>query len=411
MNFTESISIGIKELSAHKLRSLLTMLGVIFGVAAVVSMVSIGAGAREEALNQIKLLGTNNIWITVKSLSGLEYNEALKKSPRGLTTDDTMSIKQTVSNVSSVSAVKIVDGRVVYQNEDASARITCTTPEMKTISDIELGEGRFLNKEDIEENRRVCVIGSEVKEKFFPIESSINKQIKIKEMWFTVVGDMKAKPTGTGASDPLGMGNFNVYVFIPLNSAYFRFGADRKYQKLDAIAMKLRDTETIQESANLIKKILLRRHNDVEDFKIIVPEELIKQSQRTQKIFNIVMSAIAGISLIVGGIGIMNIMLATVTQRTREIGIRRAIGATRIDILRQFLIESLVISLLGGLIGILLGYGFAKVITYYAGWNTIVSVKSILVSFLVSAMTGLIFGLYPSFKAAKLDPIVALRYE
>lgn len=411
MNFTESISIGIKELGAHKLRSFLTMLGVIFGVAAVVSMVSIGAGAREEALNQIKLLGINNIWITVRQLSGLEYNDALKKSPRGLTTDDVMSIKGMITDVKSIAAVKNVEGRVVYQNEDASAKVSCSTPEMREIMGVEMGEGRFLNQEDIDENRRVCVIGAEIKGKFFPIESAINKQIKIKDMWFTVIGDMKEKLTGSGVSDPLGVGNFNTYVFIPLNNAFFRFGEDRKYQKLDAIAVTLRDTNTIQESANLIKKIVLRRHNNVEDFKIIVPEELIKQSQRTQRIFNIVMSAIAGISLIVGGIGIMNIMLATVTQRTREIGIRRAIGATKLDILRQFLIESLVISLLGGLVGIMLGYGFAKVITYYAGWNTIVSVKSILISFIVSAMTGLIFGLYPSFKAAELDPIVALRYE
>ncbi len=410
MFIVANLKIGLKEIWTHKLRSFLTMLGVIFGVAAVVAMVAIADGAKEEALRQIRLLGTNNIRIRAQTLQGIERTRALRKSPYGLTRADAGALKKILSDVTNVAVTRAVSVRLIYKNEIPPSTVVGVSNEYPRVVGFYVQRKRFINSLDERDAKQVCVIGQEIKNRIFPLEDAVDKCIRLEGQLFTVVGVMekKSKSGGIGA---LKVGNLNQNIYIPITTALKRFGFDQRAERLDEIALKVREGADLQEVAYVAKRILMRRHNDVEDFEIVIPEELLKQSQRTQRIFTIVLTAIAGISLIVGGIGIMNIMLATVTQRTREIGIRRAIGATQRHILVQFIIESLTLSLIGGFIGIFVGVGMARLISIYAHWSTPISIISIIISFTMAAAIGLIFGIYPSTKAARLDPIEALRYE
>ena len=410
MLFTGNLKIGLKEMWTHKLRSFLTMLGVIFGVAAVVAMVAIADGAREESLRQIRLLGTNNIRIKKQELQGIDKTTALRKAPFGLTRADASSLQEILKDVTRIAVSRNISVRLIYKNEIPPSTIVGVSPDYPDVVNFAIQYGRFVNDTDILDARQVCVIGQEIKNRLFPIEEALGKEIRLEGQLFNVIGVMEKK-SGSGGVGSLKLGNLNQNIYIPITTAFIRFGLDGRAEQLDEISLKVRDGADLQEIAHAVKRILLRRHNGVEDFEIVIPEELLAQSLRTQRIFTIVLTAIAGISLLVGGIGIMNIMLATVTQRTREIGIRRAIGATQRHILMQFIIESLTLSLLGGFIGIFAGIGMARLISLYAHWNTPISILSIVVSFTVAAAIGLIFGLYPSTKAAQLDPIEALRYE
>jgi len=410
MLFTGNLKIGLKEMWTHKLRSFLTMLGVIFGVAAVVAMVAIADGAREESLRQIRLLGTNNIRIKKQELQGIDKTTALRKAPFGLTRADASSLQEILKDVTRIAVTRNISVRLIYKNEIPPSTIVGVSPDYPDVVNFAIQYGRFVNDIDILDARQVCVIGQEIKNRLFPIEEALGKEIRLEGQLFNVIGVMEKK-SGSGGVGSLKLGNLNQNIYIPITTAFIRFGLDGRAEQLDEISLKVRDGADLQEIAHAVKRILLRRHNGVEDFEIVIPEELLAQSLRTQRIFTIVLTAIAGISLLVGGIGIMNIMLATVTQRTREIGIRRAIGATQRHILMQFIIESLTLSLLGGFIGIFAGIGMARLISLYAHWNTPISILSIVVSFTVAAAIGLIFGLYPSTKAAQLDPIEALRYE
>ncbi|MCX6998904.1 MAG: ABC transporter permease [Candidatus Sumerlaeota bacterium] len=410
MFVTANLKIGMKEIWSHKLRSFLTMLGVIFGVAAVVAMVAIAEGAKEEALRQIRLLGTNNIRIRKQELKGIERTRAMRKSPDGLTRADAASLREILADVTNIAVSRTVSARLLYKNEIPPCTVVGVSPGYPEVVGHAVQEGRFISDLDEKETKQVCAIGQEIKNRLFPLEEPLNRQVRLEGQLFTVIGVMEKKSSDGGIGS-LKLGNLNQNIYIPITTAFKRFGQDERAEQLDEISLKLLEGADLQELAHVVKRILLRRHNDVEDFEIVIPEELLRQSQRTQRIFTIVLTAIAGISLIVGGIGIMNIMLATVTQRTREIGIRRAIGATERHILLQFLIESLTLSLVGGFIGIFAGVGMAKAIALYAQWKTPISILSIIVSFSVAAITGLGFGLYPSMKAAHLDPIEALRYE
>lgn len=410
MFITANIKIGMKEIWSHKLRSFLTMLGVIFGVAAVVSMVAIAEGAKEESLRQIRLLGTNNIRIRKQELKGIEKTKALRKAPDGLTRADAAAIQEILPDVINTAVTRSINARLLYKNEIPPSTVIGVTPGYPEVVGHAVQEGRFISDMDIKEAKQVCAIGQEIKNRLFALEDPLGKQIRLEGQIFTVIGVMEKKSSDGGVGS-LKLGNLNQNIYIPITTSFQRFGLDERSEQLDEISLKVREGADLQELAHVVKRVLLRRHNDVEDFEIVIPEELLRQSQKTQRIFAIVLTAIAGISLIVGGIGIMNIMLATVTQRTREIGIRRAIGATQRHILFQFMIESLTLSLVGGFIGIFAGVGMAKAIAIYAEWKTPISIVSIIVSFSVAAITGLIFGLYPSTKAAKLDPIEALRYE
>jgi putative ABC transport system permease protein len=387
------------------------MLGIIFGVAAVISMLSIGAGAKREALDQIKLLGMNNVIIRSDPIETQEDERGTVVEARGLTMDDARSLNILNPLVEASVPQKEIQGiRVSRISEESWATIVGTLPGLQNVLNLDPVYGNFFNYMDVHEARRVCVLGNSIKRHLFYFEDAVGKQIKIEDLWFTVVGVMGAMPRSTGKGG-VGDRDLNLDVYIPLSSLIYRFAVDPTEPEVDQIILKVSDEKRISEASNLARRLLDLRHNQMKDFRIIVPEELLKQSQKTQRIFNIVMGAIAGISLLVGGIGIMNIMLATILERTREIGVRRAIGATRKDISGQFLIEATLLSFTGGLVGIFLGFLMTKIISSYANWKTIVDFSSVILAFGVSASVGIIFGLYPARKAAMLDPIDSLRYE
>jgi len=434
MKFWAAIRTGISELLAHKLRSLLTMLGVIFGIASVISMVSIGAGARQEALEQIRLMGINVIQVNRTALSGDLALEAQRQSPQGLTYGDAEAIRTLFTSAERVVPVCRVFAELRQDGKTIPAKTFGTTPDYATVNRVELAAGRFLDETDVERRARVCVIGADVKRDAFFLEDPVGKFLRINDEEFQVIGVMEERTIRAGSSMfslpalngdiyipiTVAMEDFQIYVeqAIPMDtSGFFKILArliDRpplEQRPVTQIIVQVGDESQTWEAARVTQRILARRHKEIPDFETIIPAELLRQSQQTQRIFNIVMGAIASISLLVGGIGIMNIMLATVTQRAREIGIRRCIGASRSDIARQFLLEALVITAFGGLLGIVLGVEMATLISDFAGWRTIVSGEAILVSLGVAIVTGVVFGLYPAMRAASIQPMEALRAE
>ncbi len=433
MGILDAIQTGLAELLSHKMRSMLTMLGVIFGVAAVIAMVSIGEGAKQEALDQIKQMGIDVLHIKRASITGELANRAEERSPFGLKASDAKIITEVCTFAKRVVPTREVFADVKVGEKPVSVKIVGTTPGYLTVSKSELEVGRFLRDKDIEEHLPVCVLGAAAKRELFGFDDPLGKMVKANNRLFRVVGLMKPKEVGTAKAFST-MRDLNSDIYIPVNVSVTDFNiasqqavpsdvimlrriAQKLMSKqspenasLSEIIVQLDSEDATGPAASIVRSILNRTHRGIRDYEIIIPAELLKQSQATQRIFNIVMAAIAGISLLVGGIGIMNIMLATVTQRTREIGVRRCIGATRWDIVRQFMLEALVITCMGGLIGVVAGVGGAKLISDFAGWRTVVSMQAVIVSFSVSALVGVVFGMYPAVRAAMVDPIEALRY-
>lgn len=434
MKFWSAILTGISELLAHKLRSLLTMLGVIFGIASVISMVSIGAGARLEALEQIKLMGVNVIQINRKSLTGDLALEAQRESPQGLTYGDALAVEELYSSARRVVPVCRVFGDVQAAGKAVSAKVFGTTVEYPAVTRLQVAAGRFIDEHDVQQRSRVCVIGSDIKRSAFLLEDPVGQLLRIGKHEFLVVGVMEERIVTAGRR-VVALRDMNQDIYIPITVAMDEFQiyveqaipADTraftqllarmserpplKQRPVTQIIVQVEDEEQTWEAARVAGRILERRHKGIPDYEAMIPAELLRQSQQTQRIFNIVMGAIASISLVVGGIGIMNIMLATVSARAREIGIRRCVGASRTDIARQFLLECLVITSIGGLLGIALGVEMARVISDYAKWRTIVSGQAVLLSLVVAMTTGVVFGLYPAVRAASIEPMEALRAE
>ena len=432
-DYGQILRLSFDSLSAHKLRSFLTMLGVIIGVAAVVSMLSIGEGAEEEILEQISILGINNIIVNAKvPEEAAESEEGLQRS-KGLSLEDGENIARFDELVANVVPQRFEAVPTIYhESNDADVRVVATFPDFIQSSSIEVDYGRFILDSDIEHFAQVCVLGAKAKKALFAFTDPIGKLVRIADRDFTVVGVMADKYIGRGKVEGLELRNFNEDVYVPFSTAQKKF--DRRelmassmmshWQNsdepdlqayntpdIDQLTITVRELEYVPAVSKLVDRLLERRHGEVQDYEIVVPESLLRQSQKTQQIFNIVMGAIAGLSLLVGGIGIMNIMLATVLERTREIGVRRAVGATELDIMQQFLFEAVTICLFGCVIGLALGLIIAQAITFYAGWPTIVSVFAIVLAVGVSTAVGLLFGLYPARKAARQDVIEALRYE
>jgi len=411
VNFRESFSVSLNGILSHKLRAFLTMLGIIFGVAAVIAMLSIGAGAKQEALDQIKLLGMNNVIFRSQPIETEDDERGTIIESTGLTMDDSRALYMINPLVeAAVPQKELTEMRVTQRSNVSEATVVGTTPEFKDVMSMTLKQGSFFNYQDVHQARRVCVLGSSVSSELFLYQNPIGSMVKVGDVWFTVIGVMTSKPRSTGKGG-IGDRDMNYDVYMPLSTATYRYEIDKSEPEVDQIILNISDSENIKEASNIAHSLISIRHNNLDDFTIVVPEELLRQSQQTQKIFNIVMGAIAGISLLVGGIGIMNIMLATILERTREIGVRRAIGATRKDILGQFLIEAVLLSFTGGIVGILIGFIMTQVISSYANWKTIIEFGSIMLSFGVSVSVGIIFGIYPARKAAMLDPIESLRYE
>ena len=414
MDLRETINLSLVGLISHKLRTMLTMLGIIFGVAAVIAMLSIGEGAKQESLDQIRQMGINNIIVQHWDKDDDEGEGASTDQNRssGLSWDDAASIDKICPIVDYVTPQRELKIKAQTQGNTFRTIAVGTTPDYLTILDAKMGSGVFFSNQDLRDSKRVCVLGADAKRALFFFDDPLGGRVKIRNQWFTVIGVLADKGAAGGKiGGVLEVRNTDEDIYIPLTTLLNRFHWEPGEAELTQITVNIPDSAQLQEAAAIVRTILNRRHRGVEDFKIAIPEELLRQSQKTQQIFNIVMGCIAGISLLVGGIGIMNIMLASVLERTREIGIRRALGARRNDILSQFLVESLLVSLIGGLIGVMLGCAIPEIITLYAGWRTIVQPWTIALALGVSGTIGIGFGIYPARQAALLNPIDALRYE
>ncbi len=446
------LSVALEAVFANRFRSMLTALGIIFGVAAVIAMLAIGNGARQEILEQMKLVGVNNIIIMPKTESkmdeaareGGQGKTSVEKFSPGLTLADATSIAEVIPSVSRVSPEVVYETVIISEGVSTYGVVSGVTPDFFEVFNLPLERGNMFNEEQLREGKAVCILGSTIQAKLFPDVDPVGKYVKCGNVWLKVTGVLQNRAVSADLSENLGISDYNNQVYAPIQTMFLRYrdrsvvttsmirggssgtmavdggfmsfstsgGSDDAISnQVDKIVVQVTETNQISQTSEVIQRMLKRRHTGVSDFEIKVPELLLKQEQRTKDIFNIVLGAIASISLIVGGIGIMNIMLASVMERTKEIGIRMATGATRKDVIFQFLAEATFISLSGGIIGIFLGMTLAKVIMEVADILTIVSVTSIVISFGVSATVGIVFGYMPAKKAAMQDPVTSLRYE
>jgi putative ABC transport system permease protein len=408
------LQMGLSSLFVHKLRSLLTMLGMIFGVGAVVAMLSITSGAQKEMMSYIDLLGVNNIIIESKEAVDRNELQARRAISPGLTFRDYRAISENVPGIeASTPRKRFKPLKVLPKTAQEQPLLVGVTPEFMRINSLRLVEGRFFSEQDDTASAPVCVLGESAKVNLLGYDPAVGKYVKVNDTWLQVIGVLAQQATADSDVEGLEVANRNNMVIAPLNTVMRRFEDNNSYLKdeIDGIYIKVAKNVDSVDTANVVNALLTATHKDAGDFNVTVPAGLLEQKRRTQFIFSVVMICIAGISLLVGGIGIMNIMLATVLERTREIGIRRAIGARQADIIRQFLTEAVLISIIGGLIGIGFGYSLSKIIAAAAGWSTDVTTASIAVAFGVSVGIGLLFGIYPAVQAAKLDPIEAIRYE
>ena len=418
-----NVSLGIKNLLLHKLRSVLTMLGMVFGVGSVVAMLSVGEGASKTALEQIRKLGSNNIIVSAMKPVDEENQSSssrMRMSVYGLLYDDVDRIRETCPAVERVVPVKVVrkEGRLGEKNLEL--RVIGTTPDWFDLVQRPVIAGRVMYPIDVSDaSNNVVVLTEHGARKLLATEATIGQTVKIGGHYFEVIGIVKSEATQSGGGGlqtpdqeddayvPVGLAKER---WGDINSRMTSGGFERERVELHQMIVQVRSTGEVESTASAIEA-MLRHFHKKNDYKMSVPLALLQQAEATKRTFNIVLGSIAGISLLVGGIGIMNIMLASVTERTREIGIRRAIGAKRRQIVSQFLIETVVLSTVGGLIGIGIGVLIPWIITLRAGMPTVVTAYSLILSFGISMIIGMVFGLYPAVRAASVDPIVALRHE
>ena len=436
--YGHDVASGVEAIFTNKVKSLLTALGIIFGVAAVISMLAIGNGAQQEILDQIKMVGVNNIIITPTQNTVADEENAsedgvqisTKKFSKGLSLFDVEAIEQVLPTVDKVSPVISFNYSAILNGKSKPVVLEGVNNKYFDLFNISIDLGSVFTNTQMDKGFPVCIIGDNIKNVFFNQEDPIGKNIKCGQIWLKVIGVVERRDFTASASDEMGISSTDNKIFIPAKTLMMRFRnrslvradevealmADREgknpkenINQLDKIIVQVKETENLSATADVITRMLLRRHNSLYDFEVTIPELLLKQQQRTKGIFNIVLGVIAGISLIVGGIGIMNIMLASVMERIREIGVRQAIGASRKDIIIQFLSESTIISVSGGIIGIILGVVLSKSITAIFDIKTIISAFSIIISFGVSVLVGIVFGYMPAKRAAEQDPVNSLR--
>ncbi len=441
---------GLDAMINNRFRAALTSLGIIFGVAAVIAMLAIGNGAEKEILEQIKQIGSNNIVIKIKlpepKTEGEQKNrkpgqENQKFSP-GLSLADAENIQKTVPGVKSVSP-EIESEMIFFTNGlKTKGKLLGITNAYFETSGISVIQGQSFSEIQWENSMPVCLIGRGIQSKLFANSEAIGQPIKCGGNWFKVIGILDDRKVDEKSMTKLSIRNVNQEVYVPVQTflmrvmnrsevtkqEIIRFQKEQaneeesgessnkptaavNYNQLDRLVVTMQESNSMEPAVEVIDKLLKRRHFGAEDYEIVVPELLLKQEQKTRKLFNLVLAVIAGISLLVGGIGIMNIMLASVLERIKEIGLRLAIGARREDILFQFIAEAIVISLSGGILGIILGIIFSYLIEIFADIETVISASSVVISFFVSVSVGLIFGIYPARKASLQNPIESLRYE
>ena len=419
-----TVRLGLKSLWLHRLRSLLTVLGIVFGVCSVIAMLAIGEGASFEAQEQIKNLGSQNIILrSVKPPEAQKISEKNTESyilSYGLTYADLRGIQRTIPGVTVVVPGRIMRETVWNISRFADCEIVGTVPWYPEMRNHPVARGRFFNETDVAEVSSVCVIGAEMADKLFPLGSAISGAVRVKGDYYRVIGIMEPLGKTAGKSDDAARKNTIHRMFIPLETARMRYGevlvkrrtgsSEVEKVQLHEVTLKVASRDEVV-NVSLAVKDLLERNHKKQDFEIVVPIELLRREERTKQIFNIVLGSIAAISLLVGGIGIMNIMLASVTERTREIGVRRALGAKRRDIIVQFLVETVMLSAAGGLLGVALGVAIPWAVSHFAGLKTIITFWSPILAFTISGLVGVVFGIYPAIRAASMDPVEALRHE
>ena len=417
------VSLAFKSLWMHKLRSLLTVLGIVFGVSSVVAMLAIGEGASQEAQEQIRQLGSRNLLLaSVKPTEGGDAGETRTRVIRyGLLRRDLEGIALTLPDVSRIVPRRDVPSEIRRGGRKVTGRLMGTVADYADVANLRVQSGRFLSAADGHARKAVCVLGETVARRLFHSVDPVGQEIRAGKHYYQVVGLLAMRGEGTGGTAGLG-GESDMAVFVPLETMRERYGDiiqnrssgsfSRENVQLHRITIEAADSDekTIQRVAASLRAFITARHPK-DDVRITVPLELLRQARETERIFTIVLGSIAAISLIVGGIGIMNIMLATVVERTREIGVRRALGARRSHIVRQFLAETILLSIGGGVVGLLLGVAIPLAVTHFAGMHTVVRAEFLILAFGISGLVGIIFGLYPAARAADLDPVEALRRE
>ncbi len=412
--WVRDVQLGLQNLMLHGLRSLLTMLGMIFGVAAVVAMLSIGAGARQKVMALIEQMGVRNLIVEAKETTEWQAHQKMRKTSPGLTLEDYRVILDDVDGIqASTPRKRVTPSKTIPKSQQDVPAVFGVEPQYQQIAGLHLLSGKFFDRQDEDHAASVCVLGIAAKFNLFGAADPIGQYVKVNEQWFRVIGivspqlSAQTDVAGVPTEDP------NNVIYIPFQAAILRLedSYSEVRDEIDGIYLNLRDNVDMTAAAQVVSAVLNSSHHGASDFSVIVPAELLAEQQRTERLFNAVMVAIASISLFVGGIGIMNIMLASILERTREIGLRRAVGAQQSDIIRQFVVEATTISFTGGTLGIIFGFILSRLIAWLAGWSTIVTASSIALAFLVSISVGLVFGIYPAMKAARLDPVDAIRYE
>lgn len=437
-----TFKLAVRNILLHKLRSFLTILGTILGVASVIAMLSVGEGSKQAAVDQIRQLGATNVIVrSVKPGSNSDSGDSGSNSNSSSQNSSSQVLSYGLKHedlrvLEALTSADDLHGQVVRhvvpisllrknaqhgRNRIENARVMGTVPELMDVKNLRLDRGRFINKDDVRDFANVTVLSEGAALKLFSYQDPLGQAVLLGDGAYRVIGILKQQAAGNESAGQIGSANLNEDIYIPLSSARSRFGelqrivsaGSRSYERnqLSEIAIAVEAEDLVPQTAEMVRKLLLTKHKTADEYEVVVPLELLQQAEHEKKIWNIVLGSIAGISLLVGGIGIMNIMLATVTERTREIGIRRAIGAKRTDIIRQFLFETVVLSTTGGVIGVLLGVSIPWAVTHFSGIPTITSSWSIVVAFGISVLTGVIFGVYPARKAAHMNPIEALRQQ
>ena len=405
---------GFDNLRAHKLRSALTMLGMIFGVAAVIAMLSIGAGAQQQVMAFIEDLGVRNLIVEARETTEFQAYQKVRQQSPGLSFKDIRAMAATVPGLDIVSPRKrFTPSQVLPKPQGELPAVYGVDSNFRQIGGLKIVSGRFFTPEEAAHAAPVCVLGEAARVRLFGLADPLGQFVKVNGQWYQAIGVAGAQAVAQSDVAGLPGQDRNNVLYVPTGAAMLRLEDNYSQfrDEVDGVYLRLKPDADVLAAAAAVRGILSASHRGADDYALIVPAELLAEQQRTKRVFDIVMVALASISLLVGGIGIMNIMLASVLERTREIGVRRAIGARRTDIIRQFVMETTLIAVAGGTLGLLLGASMSRLIASFAGWSTIISSGSLALAFLVSVLIGLVSGVYPAMKASRLDPVQALHYE
>ena len=412
MPYSEIIRLALRALLDHKIRSFLTMLGIIFGVASVIAMLSVGEGAKREAIAKYQDLGVNNIIIREKKLSEAELEEVRAKFSQGLSLKDANAIEEIVPGITKIASQAEISAEIKYTDKSVKSTVLGVTSNYLAMMNYKIKRGEMLNDNHYNQRLKVCVLGAGVANTLFGYDDPVGNMVKVEDQWLEIIGVLDSKTLFTETVGELAARDLNTDVYLPLSTFLNRFSREHALTgQIQQITAQVDNSNKLVESTALIDEILKRHHFNNSDYNIVIPFELLKQEEKERQIYNILLGAIAAISLIVGGIGIMNIMLSTVMERTREIGTRRAIGARKSDIMSQFVSEAVAISIVGGVIGVVVGVALSLSVSLFTEITTDIRLYSIVIAFIFSVIVGISFGYLPAKNAANLSPVDSMRHE